>query len=774
MAEGCTPRCRVPGPTRKRHVVTSPAHPAPSRARRARAAALAAVVLASATVVVVATTGSEPAAAGPAPVMRGYVPLPTNDFQGYLESVNSAADTTISFTVGITNAAAGATIYYDHHEDGFEADIANPSQATTLVLGDGNAANGNAGTYCTACAGDLLPQGAPLIMRSSIPTPRNPANRFFDGGDKVASTRGITITAGGFSMPLNSVLSGVVSAYDTTKYGTRYTVPVGEDTPFPATTTDAFSYTGASIMAGTAATVVEVDTDGDGDTDRTQTVGEGRSLFVDGGLAEGATITASAPVQVHLLTGRRLSDYEARSFTLYPDEVLSNDYLSPAGSGRTSFRTVNYLFNPGSTPLVVTPTCTGCSGTITVPAGASAAFHSPTNQAVRFSSTGGRFIAIAGVGAQSGAPPGGGTNETRMYDWGFTMLPTSQLTTQVALGWAPGNSAVPPSTSGAEESYDPVWVTTLTPTTIHVDRDGNPATGLIGDADCFGARHDQDIPVAALASTKIFDPDGDMTGARIYTCDGTKIAGGVGPGSADRIADRARLRRRLHDHPDHDDGRGEVGPDRHRRRRRRRLRPRRHHDLRDRHRRRRQPGLHRRRGRGRPPLRPGLRARLDPAGQRLDHHALRRRRPAGGDAVPAGRGRRRPPRRGRRRHRVPALRGRHRRPVGGRHRGGGQHRLRAGGRGDRLRHQRHRADDGRRGPGEGRRRPADVDRRRDPLRPHGHQRRARRRPRRRGHRPAARRADLRRGRPRPRAGTTPPPGSGPSATWAWASRRSWA
>ncbi len=505
--------------------MSSPARTAP---RRARLAALAAALLAVATVVVVATTGSEPAAAGPPPVMRAFVPLPTNDFQGYLESVNSAADTTISFTVGVTNAAAGATIYYDHHEDGFEADIANPTQPSTLVFGDGNAANGNAATYCGACSGDLLPQGAPLIMRSSIPTPRNTANRFFDGGDKVASTRGITITAGGFSTPLNSVLSGVVSAYDTSKYGTSYTVPVGEDTPFPTGTTDAFSYTGASIMAAEAGTVVEIDTDGDGDTDRTETVGQGGSVFVNGGLDEGARITASKPIQVHLLTGRRLSDYEARSFTLYPDEVLSNDYMSPAGSGRDNFRTVNYLFNPGSTPLVVTPTCTGCSGTITVAPRASAAFHSPVNQAVRFSSTGARFIAIAGVGAQSGAPPGGSTNESRVYDWGFTMLPTSQLTTQVALGWAPGNSAVPPSTTGTTAAYDPVWVTTLTATTIHVDYDGNPATGSVSTPDCFGARHDADIDVNALASTKIFDPDGDMTGARIYTCDGTKIAGAWG------------------------------------------------------------------------------------------------------------------------------------------------------------------------------------------------------------------------------------------------------
>ena len=98
------------------------------------------------------------------------------------------------------------------------------------------------------------------------------------------------------------------------------------------------------------------------------------------------------------------------------------------------------------------------------------------------------------------------------------------------LGWAPGNSSNPPSSAGAgHDDDDPVWITTLTATTLHVDYDGDPATGTIGTADCFGGQHDADISVGALASTRIIDvSDSDMTGARIYTCDGTKIAGAWG------------------------------------------------------------------------------------------------------------------------------------------------------------------------------------------------------------------------------------------------------
>lgn len=109
------------------------------------------------------------------------------------------------------------------------------------------------------------------------------------------------------------------------------------------------------------------------------------------------------------------------------------------------------------------------------------------------------------------------------------MIPTTQLTTQVVLGWAPGNSNNPPSSPSGNRNDGQVPVATVSPPTIRVDYDGDPATGAIASADCFGARRDVDLPVTALASTRIFDnTDGDMTGARIYTCDSTQIAGAWG------------------------------------------------------------------------------------------------------------------------------------------------------------------------------------------------------------------------------------------------------
>ena len=496
------------------------------RPRRHRAIAL--VVAQVAALVVVVTVVGGRAEAASQPVMFGFIPQPANEMATSMSQIRAGAGTTLDFTVGVTNAGAGAVMTYDHWEDGYEANIGSPTQSSTLVFGDGSTGNGNAGTYCAACTGDTLPQGAPLIMRNDVATPRptSGAPVRFDGRDKVASTRGFAITAGGFTTSRGSLQASVVSSYDTTKYATAYTVPVGTDTPVPTGAGNPFAYTATLVQASQDGTVVQVDRDADGTPDVSQTINQGEVVHTTA-IREGATIRSSKPVQVHLYTGDTTADYEMRTFTLFPDSVLTSDYLSPAGANDANFATTNFLYNPNATAITVTPTCTGCSGTIAVPAGASAAYNSPIGRAVQFASTGGEpFIGIAGVGAHSGVGPDG--DESSSWDWGFTMIPTSQLTTQVVLGWAPGNSASNPSTPAANRNDDPVWVSSMEDTTVRVDLDGNPATGTIATDDCFG-HHDMELPVSALESTRIFDNvDGSMTGARVYTCDDVLIAAAWG------------------------------------------------------------------------------------------------------------------------------------------------------------------------------------------------------------------------------------------------------
>lgn len=471
----------------------------------------------------------------PAPVLTGYVPLPAQDLANTFETINSAADTsTLTFIVGIANAAAGAIIVYDHWEDGYEADPTNPTQASTQVFGDGNPLNGNAADYCAnpaACAGDVLPGGAVLVFRNNIAIPRNSSQIRFDGRDKITSTRAFSITATGFPINPGSLFSDAVATYDTTRFGTSFVVPIGQNTPTPAGVSPPFEYTGASIMAAENGTVVQVDANADGTFDLTQTLNEGEAMHVNGGILQGARIKTSKPVQVAVLTGDIGASWEARFFELFPIALLSNDYLNPVGSPQSNQETILYLWNPNSAAITVTPTCSGCASTIPLAANSGASFTVPLGQGVHLTSGGPVFQAIGAVGAQSGA--GGKTDGTQVNDWGFSLVPTTVLTWQAVVGYAPGDSAATPTHS----DWSPVWITTLTDTTLYVKFDGDPTTGPNSTpSGCPFPKYDQAIPVTALASTRIDDPlDADMTGARIFTCDFTKIAGAWGqdPSTAD-------------------------------------------------------------------------------------------------------------------------------------------------------------------------------------------------------------------------------------------------
>ena len=371
-----------------------PASKTPTPGRRSRRGRYSLVALAA---VLASTTAIEvihapvAVAATPAPVMTGFVPLESNATQKSMENVNSDADLTLDFTVGVTNAGDGAVMYYDHWEDGFEPDLTNvPGGSTTEVWGDGVPGNGNAATFCTTCTGDLLPAGAVFVLRNFITTPRIQSEIRWDGRDRVSSTRGFAITAGGFSSPLGSVLAASASAYDTSKWGTDYWVPVGENMPAIAGTGNPFGTSSLQIMAAEDDTVVNVDKDGNGTmNDFSATIDRGEVAHVDGGVSAGAHVQSTKPVQVHESAGDVGSAYELRWFTLFSTPLLTSDYLNPVGSSLDSQRTITYLFNPGTSTISVTADCTGCPGAgapLSINAKSGVSFPSPLGQAVRFTS----------------------------------------------------------------------------------------------------------------------------------------------------------------------------------------------------------------------------------------------------------------------------------------------------------------------------------------------------------------------------------------------------
>ena len=80
------------------------------------------------------------------------------------------------------------------------------------------------------------------------------------------------------------------------RWGTTYVSPVGEDTVI----NNLYEYTGMFVIASQDGTTVSVDVNADGDTldpeDVNTTLNQGQSLHIDGGVMQGATVTASANV----------------------------------------------------------------------------------------------------------------------------------------------------------------------------------------------------------------------------------------------------------------------------------------------------------------------------------------------------------------------------------------------------------------------------------------------------------------------------------------------
>lgn len=536
---------------------------------RRRAATMVVGAVLAQVVAVVATVGytAQPAyaAPGPEPLLTMYVPLAENDYitalrtgTGLPGDIGTSAYSTISITV----AASGAVLYYDQWENGFEATINDRTQVSgagaTQVWGDGDLTNGDVTPFCAACSGDLIPAGGVITLNNTrrpgtsttvgpvpvaipltgTPLQRNSAEVYWDGRDKIASTRGIALSNAGWGQA-NALASGAVSAFDTSRWGTSYVIPVGTDSPRPVSNSTPTEYTGVSVMAGQDATTVQIDANADGDVadpgDVDTVLDQGETVLVDGNVRQGATVNASRPVQAELYVADIGANYEVSFVELFPTNQLTSSYIVPASSYAANQSTVVYLFNPYTTLLYIDVQTSSGTTSYSVPARTSRPIilNAPLGSAALLTSSR-AFTATALVGPN--APDSGSGNNTQDYDWGFAPLPTDYLTPAVVVGWAPAYQ--PGFTPDLNAS--PVWVTASSATTVYVDFDGNPLTGantVPNTGACGGVdRYDTAVAVPALQSLRITDTtaggsptnDGDMTGARLFTCDGTEIAAAYG------------------------------------------------------------------------------------------------------------------------------------------------------------------------------------------------------------------------------------------------------
>ena len=472
--------------------------------------------------------------AGPTPIQFFYLPLPEDQVRTSLQLIYSGTGTTMTSVTSIGVTALNTVLYYDQWEDGYELDVTNPTKTSTKIWGDGNAGNGDVcplvqpASLCTAP--DTLKPGAVIVLRNDVPLPRNPANLFYDGRDKVSATKILTMARSLWAAnnQPGTVLADASEVYDLSRWGQDYRLPVGED--LNALSSNMYEYVSLLVVAAQNGTTVTVDKTGNGVTgdDVTGTLNQGDAYQVSaatvGDLTSNAHVTSNKPIQAHLITGDIGSTYESRWYTLLPtaDEATSS-YYTPVGTVTASYPAAVFVYNPSQTTgITVNYQTQAGSGTLPfIPAKGVVRFAMPTLSGAHFWTTGNPAPSFMAVGAND-TTTNGAANQT--YDWGYTLVPETSLTTRFAVGWAPGTGDVPPAANGS-----PVWVMAVQPTTIYVDYDGNPATPVAGPTAPNGAKYDVSYAVAALASTRIYDTaDNNQTGMRVFTADGTLITGAWG------------------------------------------------------------------------------------------------------------------------------------------------------------------------------------------------------------------------------------------------------
>jgi hypothetical protein len=464
-------------------------------------------------------------AANPPPTQLFYIPFAEDNQLAAFESINGAANDPLAVFVTFSVATAGTVIYYDHWEDGYEIDITDPVQPTTLVFGDGDASNG----FPPGNPGDLLSAGAVFNLRNFVTTTTLQEVVDYDGRDKVATFKPISLTKTTFPTGTNTLLAGCVEVFEYGLWGTEYRSPVGEDMPTSTASgslafdENLFNHNAISIMAGPGGATVQIDKDNDGTFEETLSLGEGETAYRDG-VDVGGRVVSDRPIQTVLFNGTVGSNYASRDTNLLPIYRWSSDYFCPV-STRTSPNdgTVTFLYNPGSSDITVNydyrdSASSYVTNSVIVPAGGNArVVMQPAGTghfgAYRFYTTGVEpplFYAFSAIDADASS----GNNQN--WDGGFTLVGRPSLTTQALLSLGIGRD--PYSSINPDENGNPVWATSVgngnALERIYVDYNGDNAGAL---TDPNGNRYDVHYDVRELEQMKLFDPDGDQSGMLLYS-----------------------------------------------------------------------------------------------------------------------------------------------------------------------------------------------------------------------------------------------------------------
>ncbi|MBK9330308.1 MAG: T9SS type A sorting domain-containing protein [Sphingobacteriales bacterium] len=448
-----------------------------------------------------------------------YVPAPEQDIyraftRADCKTAEVITDTFRTF-LSIKCPYAGTILYYDHWEDGYEASLLNPTQSTTEVWGDRDPYNGIAPGY----PNDIIPSGASIITDNRFfVNPRNPAQIYYDGKDKIYSTTDIALSR--ISWEANSrkeKQAYSTDVYDVNKFGTSFNIPVGNYTG----ANNDFQYTSLFIRAAFNNTTVSVDKDNNGIVDTTVTLQEGGTYYQDGGVRAGASVNSTLPIGIDVFFGDSLYCFNAKELNVLPAQFYGNIYYTPVPTTTTTDTAVVMFYNPLSTGITINWTTSGTSGSFNL--GGKGVFRFPLGAlGYKFESAGGEnYVANELVDSWrfNVVPPysGNPNNNGGDFDWAFALIPENRMTEFGSIAWAPGSSDL--SANG-----NPVWVMPTAATTIYVKWDGN-ITSSTGSTSPCGFKYDVSYSLGALAVRQLLDAaDKDQSGLAVYSCNGAKLA----------------------------------------------------------------------------------------------------------------------------------------------------------------------------------------------------------------------------------------------------------
>ena len=490
----------------------------------------------------------------PAGYSEYYIPAEEGTLYYALTDLDGGAAPSMHTVISVVAWTDNTTVYYDHWENGYNFLPANPLTADE--------------TYTLAKAGDrLVFESANLVIPRTAASTCNiyrngtliasNTTTCYDGGDRIYAAGGtITVTrAGGREDRWAGNQADAWEVYPVKPQLTTYVLPFGEDL-FAADPVNYFGFERVYVLIQATAdnTTFTVDLNGDGTPDvlnlnrdniwnnttavppspplgfatdaATVTLSRGQTFLLDrisacrlhvncvtapATLNSGAVITGSATLQVKFMAGRAAQTYVARGFSAFPRGYWTTDYYAPFGQGTTAGRNTDYyLYNPQASTLRINWQSLTGSGFLDVTAGATRSFRQavgavPVGSGLYFSAS----AAFWGVGV--------GDSGDHLFEWGFSLLPSTMLYKEHYLGWAPGSLPV----GTAPRNGNGIFLSVAQDNTrVFVDTNGDGVP-------------DQTYTLNRLQTQFISDPtDGDLLGAHFWATGPFTMAYGENPDTA--------------------------------------------------------------------------------------------------------------------------------------------------------------------------------------------------------------------------------------------------